>query len=176
MLELVLGGVRSGKSLYAEELAAQSSEVVCYIATAENWGEEHDPPMAQRINRHRARRPGDWLLIEEPLYLSRAIAETTTPVILIDCMGLWITNLLLQEQQDLLSRQINAFLDVISATEQHIIIVSSEVGLGIVPLDPLSRDFVDQCGELNQRIAALADRVWFSVAGIPQLIKDASNG
>ncbi len=186
MLELVLGGVKSGKSAYAEKLASlsahewppleTSSQDVCYIATADYQYDSNDSSMQNRIIRHRKRRPDHWQLIEEPLYLSRALEVTPSTVVLIDCMGLWLTNLLLQDQKNLLQQQIDLFLKALEASPKHVIIVSSETGLGVVPLGDLSRDFVDHCGELNQRIAAISNRVWFTIAGIPQLIKDEKSG
>ncbi|RRJ84635.1 bifunctional adenosylcobinamide kinase/adenosylcobinamide-phosphate guanylyltransferase [Aestuariirhabdus litorea] len=171
MLELVLGGVRSGKSQFAEKRLLQAPAPHAYLATADRAFNAKDSDFAARVEAHRQRRPSDWLLIEEPLHLAAAIQSSSAASLLIDCMGVWLTNLLLHTDGEMLEAELNALLALLERCEQRIIIVSSEVGFGVVPAGELSRRFVDQLGLLNQKLAERAERVWLSVAGIAQQIK-----
>ncbi|MCD8522142.1 MAG: bifunctional adenosylcobinamide kinase/adenosylcobinamide-phosphate guanylyltransferase [Saccharospirillaceae bacterium] len=173
-LELILGGARSGKSRYAEaqaaELAGEAAEVV-YIATAQAL----DGEMQQRIMHHREQRPAHWLTLEEPLQLAVALQrvrqEHPAAVILVDCLTLWLTNCLLCDQSDDWERQKAALLDELQRLQQPLLLVSNEVGYGIVPMGELSRRFVDEAGRLHQDIARLAHDVTLVVAGIPMAVK-----
>lgn len=177
---LVLGGARSGKSLYAENLARQSGKEVVYIATAHAG----DSEMAQRIAHHRTQRPADWLTVEEPLHLAAIIRSTASAqrVLLIDCLTLWLTNLLFSERADYpdvgeialpatFHQQRAALLEALSTCSSDVILVSNEVGMGIVPFGAVSRCFADEAGRLNQAVAAICDRAVFVAAGLPLVLK-----
>ena len=190
-LILVLGGARSGKSAFAERLAASSGRTVAFIATAT----ASDDEMRERIARHRASRPREWHTIEEPLDLDGAVRQAykLADVVLLDCVTLWLGNTLLQEPGQRESnhkgkdelpitsslfderslQQIEALLAVVQSAEPHktLIIVSNEVGLGIVPAYPLGRVYRDTLGYINQRLAQAADRVYLMVAGMSVDIK-----
>lgn len=162
---LVLGGARSGKSRYAEKCAQsrhlKTEQPLVYLATAT----ADDSEMAQRIKQHQDRRNADWLLLEEPIYLSDALNQApSNSVILIDCLTLWLSNCL---HQKLWNEQRRAFLNAVSSTKQELIIVSNEVGSGIVPMGQLSREFVDQSGWLHQELAEHCSKVDLVVAGLP---------
>ncbi|MCQ1060818.1 bifunctional adenosylcobinamide kinase/adenosylcobinamide-phosphate guanylyltransferase [Photobacterium sp. DNB23_23_1] len=170
--ELVLGGARSGKSRYAESIAQINGKPVIYIATATAGDEE----MAERIERHRQDRPYEWTVVEEPTALALAITELSTPgnCLLVDCLTLWLTNCLFNKDFSTDWRQQKAeLLGVLEKVEGDVILVSNEVGQGIVPMGEMSRRFVDESGWLHQAIAAQVDRVTFVTAGIPQLLKGA---
>lgn len=170
MIEFILGGARSGKSRLAEEKALQSGLAVTYIATADPADLDDDAEMRARIAHHQSQRPGDWLLIEEPIYLATLLHVQAAPekVILVDCLTLWLSNLL--HKGDVL-RETQGLIDVLPTLPGHIILVSNEVGMGIVPLGELTRRYVDEAGRLHQRIAAIADTVTFVAAGIPLQLK-----
>lgn len=178
MIHLVLGGARSGKSSFAESIASQleslSSECsVVYIATAT----AQDSEMERRISHHKKSRPAHWNLIEEPFYLSKQIQElNTNQTLLIDCLTLWLTNWLCSENKEQFQNEKENFLEAIKSTSANVLIVSNEVGSGIVPLGELSREFVDLAGWLNQSIAKLADRVSLIVAGCEVKVKTELNG
>lgn len=169
MLELILGGARSGKSRLAEKLAAESGLQVSYIATAQAW----DGEMARRIAHHRSSRPDHWALVEEPLELARALRDNAAPgrCLLVDCLTLWLTNLLMLEDDSRLAMQRDAFLECLGELPGRIILVSNETGLGVVPLGELTRRYVDEAGWLHQAVAERAERVQFCVAGLPMLLK-----
>ena len=166
-LTLVLGGARSGKSRHAEALAESSGLRLVYVATAE----ARDREMMDRIARHRARRDGRWTTLEAPLELAATLATEAAPdrVVLVDCLTLWLSNVLLA------GRAVDAEADRLVAALRGLagaaILVSNEVGLGIVPDNELARAFRDHQGRLNQRIAALAARVDFLAAGLPLRLK-----
>jgi adenosylcobinamide kinase / adenosylcobinamide-phosphate guanylyltransferase len=178
MLTLVLGAARSGKSRFAQSLC--SAPLVAYIATARS----EDDEMRRRIDRHRQNRPPHWLTIEEPLDLAAAARQASprTDIILIDCLTVWLSNLMWQ-QRDQLPEEIDARIEACAqsqidqladlASERDLIVVSNEVGAGIVPENELARRFRDLQGFINQRCAARADRVFLTVAGIPVPIKPA---
>ncbi len=163
---LVFGGARSGKSLYAERLVQSFAPPWIYIATAQAFDDE----MRERIALHRSRRSPEWSTIEAPLALPEAIrsAPTGAPV-LVDCLTLWLTNLILADQDTDLAAA--ALLAACAAAPDPLVLVSNEVGLGIVPDNALARRFRDLAGELHQRIAAKAERVVFMVAGLPMIVK-----
>ncbi len=168
-LELILGGARSGKSRFAEQ-QVNSSELECvYIATAQAL----DAEMAERIRLHREQRSGFAQLIEEPIYLAQTIAEQMRPdrCLLIDCLTLWLTNILLHDDATVFARERELLLQVLARAEGRILLVSNEVGQGVVPADALSRRFVDESGRLHQQLAQLSQRVIFVVAGLPQILK-----
>jgi adenosylcobinamide kinase/adenosylcobinamide-phosphate guanylyltransferase len=166
-LTLVLGGARSGKSRFAEGLIEATPLEPVYVATAEPL----DAEMAARIADHRQRRGDRWRLVEAPLALAEAIASQAQPgrAILVDCLTLWLANLLLAGRDPV--GEGGRLLAVLGQVSGPVIIVSNEVGQGIVPLDPLSRRFVDEAGRLHQRLAAAADRVVLTVAGLPLELK-----
>lgn len=172
--ELILGGARSGKSRLAESLAAESQLKVIYVATATAGDEE----MAARIARHRSQRPEHWELIEEPRHLAEVIRKHSQAdhCLLIDCLTLWLSNCLFGPESTLSSwqQEKDDLLAALSEAQGRIILVSNEVGQGIVPMGEVSRRFVDESGWLHQAIARQAGRVVFVTAGIPQVLKGPS--
>ena len=140
-----------------------------YIATSQAL----DGEMSARIQHHRQRRPADWGLVEEPLELARALRDNAAPgrCLLVDCLTLWLTNLLMLDDDTRLAMQRDAFLEVLAELPGHIILVSNETGLGVVPLGELTRRYVDEAGWLHQAVAERAERVLFTVAGLPMLLK-----
>jgi adenosylcobinamide kinase / adenosylcobinamide-phosphate guanylyltransferase len=169
MKELILGGVRSGKSRLAEQRARGCGLRVVYIATAIASG---DAELEARIRQHRLRRPADWTLVEEPLALGATlhVQASAERCLVVECLTLWLTNLLLNAVERF-ERERESLLDVLPALTGDIILVSNETGLGVVPLGELSRRFVDASGELHQRLATLCDRVTLVVAGLPHTLK-----
>lgn len=170
MLQLILGGARSGKSRLAEQIAKDSGLSVVYIATAQALDDE----MQQRIEHHRQQRPEHWQVCEEPIYLADRLLQCDQPnqLILVDCLTLWLTNLLLSEDTTLLQQQTEKFLAVLAQLQAQIILVSNETGLGVVPMGEISRRFVDEAGRLHQALGQLAHKVTFCVAGFPMILKD----
>ncbi len=160
-LTFVLGGARSGKSAHAEALIEALPSPWTYIAT----GQAFDPEMHARIAAHQASRPPGWRTIEAPLDLPAALA-TPGPA-LVDCLTLWVTNLMLAGREP----DWPALLAALDARAAPAVIVSNEVGLGIVPDNALARAFRDLAGRLHQQVAARADRVLFMVAGLPMVVK-----
>lgn len=174
MLTLVLGGARSGKSRYAQRRAADAEPVV-FIATASTDG---DPEMAERIARHRADRPGHWRTLEAPVDLVSA-ARSAEGLLLVDCVTLWIANLLYEHralESDARERKILAEVEALAAIlkEKESIAVSNEVGDGIVPETAVAREFRDRQGQANQILAREASNVVLVVAGIPLVLKGRS--
>lgn len=169
MLELILGGARSGKSRLAERLAIESGLAVTYLATAQPG----DGEMAARIAHHQARRPAGWALVEEPVRLMQALRDHAAEnrCLLVDCLTLWLTNLLLLDDSSALARERDALLDGIAGLPGRIVLVSNETGLGVVPLGELTRRYVDEAGWLHQALAERAQRVTFCVAGLPMILK-----
>ena len=167
---LVLGGVRSGKSRWAQEFAAKAARVA-YVATAQPL----DAEMVEKIGRHRNERPSHWQTFEEPLELGQAIAEHATKfdVMLVDCLTVFVANLQATAEPDpaCMDRRIEDFLRALRALPASVVLVSNEVGSGIVPPYPAGRRFRDVLGELNQRVAAIADNVVLLVAGLPLALK-----
>ena len=169
MKELILGGVRSGKSRLAEQRARASELEVVYIATATAGDEE----MRQRIAHHQQRRPSSWQLIEEPLMLANVLQQHAADnrCLLVDCLTLWLTNLLLAGDASPLAEEREALLEQLPGLPGHIILVSNETGMGIVPQGELTRRFADEAGRLHQDLAQICDRVTLTVAGLPQVLK-----
>lgn len=169
MAELILGGARSGKSALALRRATESGRAVVWIATAEAGDDE----MAARIARHRAERPAHWRTVEEPLHLADALCRAARAdfCVVVDCLTLWLTNLLLAEDEALLARETRAVLDILPTLPGQVILVANEVGLGIVPENALARRFRDEAGRLNQAVAAICERVTFVAAGLPLVLK-----
>ena len=169
MRTLILGGARSGKSALAERLADQSGREVVYVATAQAG----DAEMAARIAHHRARRPAAWLSVEEPVRLADALRmhARDNRVVLVDCLTLWLSNLLGDADAESFERERTALLDILPGLPGEIVMVSNEVGLGIVPLGELTRRFVDEAGRLHQSLAAISERVLFVAAGLPLVLK-----
>jgi adenosylcobinamide kinase/adenosylcobinamide-phosphate guanylyltransferase len=170
MLQLILGGARSGKSRLAEKIALESGLNVIYIATAQPLDEE----MQERILHHQESRPREWQVIEEPLYLSEKLQEidAQNQLILIDCLTLWMSNLLLQDASELLMSQCQKLLTILPNLKSEIILVSNETGLGVVPMGNISRKFIDESGRLHQQIGQIAQKVVFCVAGFPIILKE----
>ncbi|MGG1944587.1 bifunctional adenosylcobinamide kinase/adenosylcobinamide-phosphate guanylyltransferase [Trinickia sp. NRRL B-1857] len=176
-LTLVLGGARSGKSRHAEQLAqtraAAQSLAVTYIATARHTG---DAEFATRIDQHRARRPAHWRLIEADVDLAHAIdaADDGRTCILLDCLTLWLANVVCPADgaptHDPETRA-QALETALCRTRGPVIVVSNEIGMGVVPMGAMTRQYVDELGRLNQRIAALARDVTLMVAGLPMTVK-----
>lgn len=169
MLQLILGGARSGKSRLAEQIAKDSGLSVVYIATAQALDEE----MQQRIQHHQQLRPMEWQLCEEPIFLADQLLQLDqeNQLILVDCLTLWLTNLLLVEDAALQQQQTEKLLKVLPQLKSDIILVSNETGLGVVPMGEISRRFVDEAGRLHQALGQLADKVVFCVAGFPMILK-----
>lgn len=169
MLELILGGARSGKSRLAEKLASESELEVVYIATSQPL----DGEMNVRVAQHRARRPAHWALVEEPLALARVLREQAAPgrCLLVDCLTLWLTNLLMLDDPAHLQDERDALLACVAQLPGRILLVSNETGLGVVPLGELTRRYVDEAGWLHQALAERSQRVVFTVAGLPMLLK-----
>lgn len=177
MKSLVLGGARSGKSSFSEKLASESGLEVVYIATAQI----NDAEFSARVDHHKQRRPASWVLVEEPFYLAKTLAEYAREdrFLLVDCLTLYLAQwscpdcnppfnkIWEQERDDLLASLKNL--------PGQIALVSNEVGLGIVPMGELNRRFQDEAGRLNQSVANVCDQVLFMVAGLPMTLKSASN-
>jgi adenosylcobinamide kinase/adenosylcobinamide-phosphate guanylyltransferase len=174
-LTLVLGGARSGKSTFAEKLAKQSGGAVVYIATAEPGDDE----MIERIAKHKAQRPAEWQTLEIPFGIGQGVKESgwQPDVFLLDCVTLLMSNLILQVSVDVdqppeediqaaVDAEIDALIETIRNTDAHWIVVSNEVGLGLVPPYPLGRVYRDAIGRANQRLSRVADEVFFLVAGM----------
>lgn len=176
-ITLILGGARSGKSAYAEQTARQINRPTLFIATATSLDEE----MRERIAKHRAARPAAWQTLEVPLRVGEAILKLspTQNVLLLDCITLLVSNVLLSLPEDTpfdaVLEQVHAEIEALLAAQAHIgrqwLVVSNEVGLGLVPPYPLGRIYRDALGWANQRLARAAKRVVFMVAGIPMLVK-----
>lgn len=169
MLQLILGGARSGKSQLAEQTAIATQLAVTYVATAQAL----DPEMQNRIAHHQNQRPAHWSLIEEPLFLAKTLQKIDRPnqIILVDCLTLWLTNLLLLDDQNVQEFECEQLIDVLPKLQSEIILVSNETGLGVVPLGEISRRFVDEAGRLHQVLGQIADKVVFCVAGFPMILK-----
>jgi adenosylcobinamide kinase/adenosylcobinamide-phosphate guanylyltransferase len=169
MKQLIHGGVRSGKSRLAERLATESGLAVTYIATATAGDDE----MRARIAAHRAHRDPAWQVVEEPLALAAALRAHRAPdrCVVVDCLTLWLTNLLCDPDPSVLSREREALLEELEHRSGHVIFVANETSLGIIPADPLSRRFCDEAGRLHQALAGICHRVIFTVAGLPQVLK-----
>ena len=182
-IHLVLGGARSGKSTYAEKLACETGLAITYIATAQVYDDE----FGARVQHHVKRRPKDWQLIEEPHFLSTALQANNHKVskasksppnmqcVIIDCLTLWLAQCICLEcaPPEGIDWAIERakFLEILPTIQADIILVSNEVGMGIVPLGEINRQFQDEQGRLNQAVAAIANKVSFIVAGLPIKLK-----
>ena len=169
MIQFILGGARSGKSRLAEQTAIASNKPVTYIATAQAWDNE----MQERIVHHQAQRPAAWTLVEEPLHLAARLKQLDQAghVILVDCLTLWMSNLLMQKDENIQSDECAQLLQVLPSLQAEILLVSNETGLGVVPMGQISRKFVDESGRLHQQLGQIADKVVFCVAGFPMILK-----
>ena len=173
-LTFVLGGARSGKSRYAEALAERQTGPCVYLATAENpVGEAGDAEMAARIREHQARRGERWQTVETPLELAEELraAVGADRCVLVDCLTLWLSNLMAAGRD--IAAETEALTGTVPALSGPVIMVSNEVGLGIVPENDLARSFRDHAGRLNQAIAEVADSVVFVAAGLAIPLKSA---
>ena len=166
-LTFVIGGARSGKSRYGESVIATLPPPWTYVATAGAGDDE----MVERIASHRARRGPDWQTIEAPRDLVAALKSCRNTPVLVDCLTLWLSNLMLAEAD--IEAEVAQLEATLAAMTAPVVLVSNEVGYGIVPDYPLGRRFRDHQGILNQKIAARADRVVFVVAGLPLAVKGA---
>lgn len=167
---LILGGVRSGKSRLAERLARASAGSVCYLATA-TAGD--DAEMQARIQRHRDRRPAVWGLVEEPLHLAEALRAASGPqcAVIVECLTLWLANLLWAEDESLLQSELGALRALLPELRGRVVFVANETNLGVIPVDAIARRYCDLAGELHQDVAAACDRVMLCVAGLPLALK-----
>jgi adenosylcobinamide kinase/adenosylcobinamide-phosphate guanylyltransferase len=180
---LLLGGARSGKSGLAERLARESGKDVVYVATSYAG----DAEMAARIEHHRARRPAEWKTVEEATALAATLRILCAPerIVLVDCLTLWLTNLMFSTQQEfpdvgpvdlppLFVDERAALIDYLDEPPAgDVVFVSNETGMGIVPYGAVSRCFVDEAGRLNQSVAAICERAVFVAAGLPLVLKDS---
>ncbi|WP_250471551.1 bifunctional adenosylcobinamide kinase/adenosylcobinamide-phosphate guanylyltransferase [Caballeronia sp. GAFFF1] len=177
-ITFILGGARSGKSAHAERLADESGLPVTYIATARIG----DAEFAARVRHHRLRRPAHWTLVEAPLDLSGALreADRAGQCVLIDCLTLWLANLLCPSESSFdepatlpaaAIEAFDAFDRALADARGKVIVVSNEIGLGVVPLGSVTRLYVDELGRLNQRVAAASTRAMLMVAGLPLVLK-----
>ena len=176
-ITLLLGGARSGKSSYAQRLADESGKSVTFLATAQALDDE----MSARIKKHKAERPADWQTLEVPLDSASHVGQIKSDVVILDCMTLLATNLLMQFVKDdlvdeapftkAIHEEVDDLLVAIRAGEKDWIIISNEIGLGLVPPYQMGRVYRDLLGWANQRLAREADKVIFMVAGIPMVVK-----
>jgi adenosylcobinamide kinase/adenosylcobinamide-phosphate guanylyltransferase len=162
-VRLILGGARSGKSAYAEKLALESGLAVSYVATAQIY----DSEFKARVQHHKDRRPADWVLVEEPHYLAQTLSRLATPnqCLIVDCLTLWLAQWLCPDcnppEDSNLEQQRDTLLALLPTLPGTVILVSNEVGMGIVPLGEINRKFQDAQGRLNQAVAAIANQVTF---------------
>ena len=163
----MLGGARSGKSAYGERLVEAAGGPLTYIATAEAGDDE----MTARIADHRARRDNRWTTVEEPIELADALARADQPggAVLVDCLTLWLANLMTADRD--IAAESQHLADTLETTEGAVVLVANEVGLGIVPDNRHARAFRDHAGRLNQAIAQVARNVVFVAAGLPMILK-----
>lgn len=170
---LILGGARSGKSAYAEKLATERGFAVTYIASAQIY----DAEFGARIQHHKNRRPTDWALVEEPHYIAATLSRLAAPnqCLIVDCLTLWLAQWICPDcnppKESSWQAEREALLTVLSNLPGTIILVSNEVGMGIVPLGEINRQFQDEQGRLNQAVAAVANKVTFVAAGLPLPLK-----
>ncbi len=174
MIHFILGGARSGKSSYAEVLALQADIPVTYVATAQIY----DAEFGQRIAHHQTRRPSHWVTVEQPFNLAKTLQQHAKPnqCLIVDCLTLWLAqcicpdckrpeNLHWEAERD-------SLLEALPKLEGFVLLVSNEVGMGIVPLGEINRQFQDEQGRLNQAVAKIANKVSFVAAGLPLTLKE----
>lgn len=171
---LILGGVKSGKSRLAEELAIASQQSVTYIATAAH--EDHE--MQARIQQHRQRRPQNWHTVETRVLLVEALEAhcRENECVLIDCLTMWLTNLLMTENEQLLHDELSKLQEILPQLPGTVIFVSNETSMGVIPMGELTRRFCDEAGQLHQQLARQADRVILTIAGLPHVLKGNLSG
>lgn len=169
---LVLGGARSGKSAYAEDLVEAVGGPRVYLATATAGDDE----MAARIAVHRARRDNRWTTVEEPVELADALARADAPggAVLVDCLTLWVSNLMAARRD--VAAESGRLIESLDNLDGRVVFVANEVGLGVVPGNPAAREFRDHAGRLNQEVAAIAGHVVFLAAGLAMVLKDGADG
>ena len=172
-IRFILGGARSGKSSYAEKLATETGLPVSYIATAQVYDDE----FKMRVQHHKDRRPASWALVEEPHHLTEALARIAAPnqCVIVDCLTLWLAQWICADcnppRNSSWQSERDAFLKLLPNLPGTIILVSNEVGMGIVPLGEINRQFQDEQGRLNQAVANMADKVSFIAASLPIKLK-----
>ena len=171
-LILILGGVRSGKSRFAQQLAGKAKGRVLFLATAQATDDE----MAERIARHKTSRPSTWHTVEEPLQIASALKShaASSDTVILDCLTVWLGNMMSRDasaSEEEALEEVERLLEVYKAGSASLILVSGEVGMGLVPPYPLGRAFRDIQGRINQKLAQEADRVFFMIAGIPLELK-----
>jgi adenosylcobinamide kinase / adenosylcobinamide-phosphate guanylyltransferase len=172
-LHLILGGARSGKSAFAEKLAIESNLPVTYIATAQVY----DAEFGQRVEHHKVRRPAHWKTVEQPFNLAETLKTYTKAgeCVIVDCLTLWLAQCICPDcnrpEHLHWQNERNALLDTLPTLQGMILLVSNEVGMGIVPLGEINRQFQDEQGRLNQAVAQLANKVCFVAAGLPLTLK-----
>lgn len=172
-IHLILGGARSGKSAYAEKLAQTSGLAVTYIATAQIYDDE----FKTRVQHHKNRRPIEWALVEEPHYLAQKLRNLDAPnqCLIVDCLTLWLAQWICPDcnppQDSSWQAEREALLSTLPTFQGKVILVSNEVGMGIVPLGEINRQFQDEQGRLNQAVAGVANEVTFVAAGLPLKLK-----
>ncbi|WP_420854584.1 bifunctional adenosylcobinamide kinase/adenosylcobinamide-phosphate guanylyltransferase [Sneathiella marina] len=166
-ISLILGGARSGKSRFAEDLVTQKNLTRIYLATAQSYDEE----MAARIAKHRSDRGRQWTTIEEPLELLKSLQQNSSVenIILVDCLTLWVSNLMGEGLS--VEEAVDQLIDGLCCVDGPVVFVSNEVGQGIVPDNAMAREFRDHAGRLHQRLAAKAKSVYFITAGLAQKLK-----
>lgn len=172
-LTLILGGARSGKSSRAEQLAAAEGRPVVYIATCATT--LADPEMGERIQKHRAQRPSHWTTSENNFDLPALFTEHSEKTLLLDCLTLWLSYHCETIEESSLLSNLEAALEVARQQSISLIIVSNELGMGLVPSTPLGRSFRDLCGRANQMVARHADHVEFQIAGLPLILKGGAS-
>ena len=176
-MTLILGGARSGKSSYAQNLAEETGKSVTFLATAQALDDE----MSARIQKHRAERPAHWATLEIPLDIATHVRQIRSDIVILDCITLLVSNLLMQfVQQNLvdealfmssLQKEMNELLSILRTIDQHWLIISNEVGLGLVPEYQMGRVYRDGLGWANRKLAREAEKIVFMVAGIPMIVK-----
>ncbi len=173
-VHLILGGARSGKSAYAEQLAKDSELAVTYVATAQIYDDE----FAQRVEHHKNRRPKEWKIIESPFQLADTLLanDKADQCIIVDCLTLWLAQCICPdcESPETIdwAQERESLLATLPTLKSRILLVSNEVGMGIVPLGEINRQFQDEQGRLNQAVANIVNQVTFVAAGLPLKLKD----
>ena len=172
-IHLILGGARSGKSGFAEKLATDSGQPVTYIATAQVY----DAEFGQRVEHHKIRRPAHWKTVEQPFDLGATLQKhaKVNEVVIVDCLTLWLAQCICPDCDRPVNlswqHERNVLLNALTGLPGTVLLVSNEVGMGIVPLGEINRQFQDEQGRLNQAIAQLAGKVSFIAAGLPLTLK-----